>query len=457
MSEAPVSTATSFDLDDDLLAFREVCRNFVVRELAPLVRDAEQAGTFPPELWPKMADAGLLGLGHPEEYGGSGGGVLATAILSEELARASGGLAVTPLVSSYMAAPAPRPLWQPTSRRSAGCGRCWRARRSPRSPSPSPARAPTSPASRPGRSAVEGGHLLSGTKMFITNAGLADFIDRRRQDRPRGRPPRDHDLPGRARRGGDERSAPPLEKLGWHSSDTREIVFDDCFVGRRPRARRARARLPPDHGGLPGRADLAGGDGGRPRPGGARRSGRPRARAPHLRHHPRRPPDDPPPPRDRGGRARIGADADLPGGGALGLRPPRGGEHDRDGEARRRPRSPRGSSTRRCRSSAATASSRRRRWRCTTATPASCASAAAPTRSSWRSSPSGWGSMAGERSSGPARRPAPGGAPARGARRRHRGLLRARLPRGLDDRHRRASSAWARPRSTTTSPARRRF
>jgi alkylation response protein AidB-like acyl-CoA dehydrogenase len=137
MSE-PSAAAALFDLDEDHLAFREVCRNFVAREMTPLVRDAEQAGTFPPELWPKMADAGLLGLGHPEEYGGSGGGVLATTILSEGLAHASGGLAITPLVSSYMAAP-----------HLARCGRCSRVAPSPRSPSPSPAPAPTSPPSPP--------------------------------------------------------------------------------------------------------------------------------------------------------------------------------------------------------------------------------------------------------------------------------------------------------------------
>jgi acyl-CoA dehydrogenase len=229
MSEAPLSAGTSFDLDDDLLAFREVCRTFVSRELAPLVREAEQAGTFPPELWPKMADAGLLGLGHPEEYGGSGGGVLAATILSEELARASGGLAVTPLVSSYMAAPHLARYGSPEQKerwlRPVLEGRAVAAI-AVTEPGAGSDVAGISTRAKP----VEGGHLLSGTKMFITNAGIADLtIVAAKTD------------PGAGHRGittfvverGEEglSLSPPLEKLGWHASDTREVLFDECFVG----------------------------------------------------------------------------------------------------------------------------------------------------------------------------------------------------------------------------------
>ena len=59
----------------------------------------------PGRLWKELGAAGLLGLLTPEEYGGSGGDQLAVALLAEELARASGGIAVSPLVSAYMAAP----------------------------------------------------------------------------------------------------------------------------------------------------------------------------------------------------------------------------------------------------------------------------------------------------------------------------------------------------------------
>ena len=100
--------------------------------------------------------------------------MLALAILSEELAHSSGGLAITPLVSSYMAGAAPGPLRQRGAEgalaAAAAGGRARRGDRGHRAGR----RAPTSPGSRPRRDAVEGGYLLRGTKMFITNAGLAD-------------------------------------------------------------------------------------------------------------------------------------------------------------------------------------------------------------------------------------------------------------------------------------------
>jgi acyl-CoA dehydrogenase/citronellyl-CoA dehydrogenase len=218
----------SFDLDDDHRDFREVCRNFVAREMVPRVKEAEEAGTFPADLWPAMAAAGLLGLNHPEEYGGSGGGVLALTILSEELAHSSGGMAITPLVSSYMAGPHLsrygneeqkerwlRPLLE---------GKCVAAIAvtEPGAGSDVAGLAATA-------KATDGGYLLRGTKMFITNAGLADVIIAAARTEPgAGHSGITTFLVERGAEG--MTLSPPLVKLGWHASDTREIAFDDCFV-----------------------------------------------------------------------------------------------------------------------------------------------------------------------------------------------------------------------------------
>ena len=94
-----------WELDEEYARFRATCRDFTDREVRPLVEAAEAAGAFPDELWKRLGAAGLLGLVTPEEHGGAGGGALAVAILAEELARASGGIAVTALVSAYMAGP----------------------------------------------------------------------------------------------------------------------------------------------------------------------------------------------------------------------------------------------------------------------------------------------------------------------------------------------------------------
>jgi acyl-CoA dehydrogenase len=229
MSGTPTPSAPMFDLDDDHLAFREVCQSFVANEVKPRVREAEAAGTFPPELWPKMAAAGLLGLGHPEELGGSGGGVLALTILSEELAHASGGLAVTPLVSSYMAGPhlarygneEQKERWL----RPLLAGECVAAIAVTEPGAGSDVAGLSARAK-----AVEGGHLINGTKMFITNAGFADLIIvAAKTDPEAGHRGISTFL---VERGAEGMSlSAPLEKLGWHASDTREVVFEDCFVG----------------------------------------------------------------------------------------------------------------------------------------------------------------------------------------------------------------------------------
>ena len=226
-SATPTGDTTMFDLDADHTAFQQVCRDFVTDEMLPLRNDAERTATFPDKLWPLLARAGLLGLGHPAEYGGMGGDTLAIAILSEELAKASGGMAVTILVSAYMAASHFTKFGNPEQQ-----ARFLRpviggeqvAAIAVTEPGAGSDVAAIQTSARP----VDGGYLLNGTKMFITNGAIADVVivaAKTGSERhhgitmfcvPRGTPGFGV---GRA-----------LSKVGWHSSDTRELVFEDCFV-----------------------------------------------------------------------------------------------------------------------------------------------------------------------------------------------------------------------------------
>lgn len=217
----------SWELSDEHVAFRATCRAFVDREIRPLVPEAESTGTFPTDLMKRFGAAGLLGLVTPEELGGSGHDSLAVAILSEELARASGGIAVTALVSAYMAGPhivrhgtaAQRQRWV-----GALCdGEAIAAIAVTEPQAGSDVAGMASTARRD-----ENGWVLNGRKMFITNAGIADVL-----------------IVG-ARTGTDRHSGVtlflvekgtqglsfgnPLTKMGWHSSDTREVILDDVRV-----------------------------------------------------------------------------------------------------------------------------------------------------------------------------------------------------------------------------------
>ena len=91
-----MSTSASETNDGDRAdrdAFRASIRRFVEREIAPHVAAWDEAGSFPRELYAKAAAAGLLGIGYPEEYGGTPAGMAWRLVATEEIARAgSGGL-----------------------------------------------------------------------------------------------------------------------------------------------------------------------------------------------------------------------------------------------------------------------------------------------------------------------------------------------------------------------------
>lgn len=214
----------SWELDEVHRDFQASARAFVDKQVRPLVGRAEAAGEFPGELWKQLGSAGVLGLVTPEEFGGSGGDALAVALVAEELARASGGIAVTALVSAYMAgthvvrhgSPDQQARWLA----SLAAGDAVAAIAVTEPGTGSDVARVSSTARRTDR-----GWLLNGRKMFITNAGLADLIVVAART-------------GDAGRGGltlfaVERGTPglstgnPLPKMGWHASDTREVLLDD--------------------------------------------------------------------------------------------------------------------------------------------------------------------------------------------------------------------------------------
>lgn len=219
----------TWELDDLHQEFVSTCRSFVNDKVRPHVDSAEKTGIFPSELWSSLGAAGLLGLCVPEEFGGSGGDEVAVAILSEELARASGGVAVTPLVSSYMAGP-----------------HIWRYGNAEQKSKYLPALcrgelvasiAVTEPdtgsdvASLRTKATKDGEEwVISGRKMYITNAGLADLLIVAARTSPQAGHQGISTFLVDAKAVGLSLGE-PLPKMGWKSSDTREVVLDGVRVG----------------------------------------------------------------------------------------------------------------------------------------------------------------------------------------------------------------------------------
>jgi acyl-CoA dehydrogenase len=92
-------------LTEEHEAFRDTVRRFVEREILPQAAAWDEAGEFPRELYGKAARAGLLGVGYPEEYGGTPADHFYRIVSGEEFARAGvGGLSAS-LFSHTIGAP----------------------------------------------------------------------------------------------------------------------------------------------------------------------------------------------------------------------------------------------------------------------------------------------------------------------------------------------------------------
>jgi len=220
-------TAGFWEVDQEHGDFQLSVRAFVDRQVRPIVDEAEAAGHPPAALWKELGAAGLLGLAVPEEYGGGEGDALAVALLAEELARASGGIAVTALVSAYMAAPHIARFGTAEQRAAylpgIVAGQRVAAIAVTEPGAGSNVAGITSRATR-----TDAGFVLNGTKMFITNAGLADVFVVAARTSDEGHRGISMFL---LEAGTDGLSVGrPLRKMGWHASDTREVVLADCLV-----------------------------------------------------------------------------------------------------------------------------------------------------------------------------------------------------------------------------------
>lgn len=82
----------SFELSEEVRAIRDMAAKFAQKEILPRVAEDEKRHEFQRDLVRKMGELGFYGCPIPEEYGGSGLGFLAHAVVTEEIARVSGSL-----------------------------------------------------------------------------------------------------------------------------------------------------------------------------------------------------------------------------------------------------------------------------------------------------------------------------------------------------------------------------
>jgi acyl-CoA dehydrogenase len=207
---------------------RAEIRAFVEESLAPHANRWERARTFPDAVIRDCARRGYVGLKFPVELGG-GGDLVGAAVFAQELARAgSGGLGAGIGAHTGIALP---PIWRfgTADQHERYLRPGIRGERIAALGITEPDAGSDVASLRTRAEAVDGGFVVNGSKMFITNGVRADFVVTAVRTTPEG----GHGgisflIVDR----GPGVEARPIEKLGWHASDTALITFDDVFVPR---------------------------------------------------------------------------------------------------------------------------------------------------------------------------------------------------------------------------------
>jgi alkylation response protein AidB-like acyl-CoA dehydrogenase len=207
---------------------RELTRAFVTREVLPHLDDWERAGEVPRSLHATAAKLGLLGIGFPESVGGSGGDLLDSILVTEELIRSGGS-------SGLVAALFTHGIALPHMVAAANPDLIDRYVRPTLAGTMIGALAITEPDGGSDVAGIrttarrDGDHyVVNGAKTYITSGHRADFVTTAVCT----------DFPG----SGEltllviDKGTPGftvgrrLEKLGWHCSDTAELSFVDVRV-----------------------------------------------------------------------------------------------------------------------------------------------------------------------------------------------------------------------------------
>lgn len=216
--------ASPFTPEHELL--RESFRQFVDTEIKPHVAEWEANKICEREVFRKMGERGFFGVSFPEQYGGSGMDMWAAVAVSEELSQANiGGLAMSLYAHTYLPLPVINAIGTEEQKQTYLV------------PALKGEKIAALGITEPGAGSDVGGitttaedkgdhFVVNGSKMFITNGTMADFIV----------------LAVRTGEGHNLSlllfdtkttgfSATPVHnKLGMHSSDTGQLYFENCIV-----------------------------------------------------------------------------------------------------------------------------------------------------------------------------------------------------------------------------------
>jgi short/branched chain acyl-CoA dehydrogenase len=215
-----------FDLTPEQELIRDTVRTFARERVAPIAGELDLTSRFPYELVEELGELGLMGIPVPESYGGAGGDTVSYALAVEELTRVDSSVAITMAAHTSLGtmpillfgSEEQKQRWIPdlaAGRRLAAFGLT------------EPDAGSDAGATRTTARLRDGSWVVDGSKAFITNAGTeltwGVTITARTGEDEISNLVVENGTPGYV-------VSPPMKKLGWRASDTRELSFDGCAV-----------------------------------------------------------------------------------------------------------------------------------------------------------------------------------------------------------------------------------
>jgi butyryl-CoA dehydrogenase len=217
-----------FQLSEEHRQIRDTLADFAEREIKPHAARWDRDEIFPREVIAQLGELGFLGVAFPEKYGGGGGGTLSQVLVVEGISRHDAGIGLTcaaqmSLSSGHIAMfanEAQREKYTPPMIRAEKLG-AWCLTEPG---SGSDAAAMKTRAVRSGDN-----YVIDGAKMFITNGGVADvYVVMAVTDSTARRDGVSAFIVDRGTHGLS--TGRKIEKLGLHSSDTAEVIFDNVSI-----------------------------------------------------------------------------------------------------------------------------------------------------------------------------------------------------------------------------------
>ena len=218
----------NFELSDEQRQIRETLADFAEREIKPNSSKWDKEAVFPRHVAEQLGELGFLGVAFPEQYGGGGADTLSQVLVVEGISRYDAGVGLScaahmSLSSGHIglfASDAQRAQYLPKMLSGKKLG-AWCLTEPG---SGSDAAAMRTKAVRSGDN-----YRIDGAKMFITNGSVADvYVVMAVTDSGAGRTGVSAFIVDRATPGLS--NGRKIEKLGLHSSDTAEVVFDNVTV-----------------------------------------------------------------------------------------------------------------------------------------------------------------------------------------------------------------------------------